>query len=264
MVNSPVATLIAAPPLLAPSQVGRLFSAFPPIDSSDPHIALGVLYERDIQINGTAVWGSNACETAGADKAATEISGEVTGLVYSLFQMAKCRMINEWSSLAGRLSTLFELGEERTIEEAFADALTGGDYGTVSAGPTATNASARSTFAIAEQYIRDQMVYGTILASPEVVTIAVQQNLVVREGDELYTVMGTKVVALPGLGDDLYVTGQIVIWRGPRSEPHQAQTKTTGNYDNEFVVLVERIYTIAVEGDDGAMPIVKWTVNLAL
>jgi hypothetical protein len=260
------ATLTPAPPLAPPNRVGRLATAATVIESSDPHVGLGVVYERDVQIEGTAIWDSTACETAGADNTGTELSGTVTGIPYVVFQMAQCRMINEWNTLGGRLGTIFEAGEWRTVEEAFATALAAGDYGTVSAGPTATNAGPKATFAIAESYIADNLAYGVILASPEIVSYATANNLIVRDGDRLFTVLGTPVVSIIGLGDDLYVTGQIVIYRGPRSDPRPAQSKTTGNYNNEFVVLTERVYTIAVEGaeDDGSMEIVKWTVNLTL
>lgn len=256
-------TLIPAPPLAPPNRVGRLENSVEVIDTSDPHVGLGVVYERDVQVVGTAVWDGNACETGGSSKDATEISGTVTSVPYTVFQQAKCRMINEWNTLGGRLGTLFESGEWRTIEEAFATALAAGDYGTVSAGPTATNAGPKATFAVAESYIATQLAYGTILASPEIVSYATANNLVVRDGDRLYTVQGTPVISIVGLGDDLYVTGQIVIWRGPRSEPRPVMEVP---YINEFVVLTERIYTIAVEGaeTDGAMEIVKWTVNLTL
>lgn len=253
--------LIPAPPLLAPSPVGRLFTQFPPIEASDPHVGLGVVFERDVQINGTAVWDGNACEVAGTDKTGDEIAGTAAGIPYTVFQMAHCRMLNEWDSLGGRLGDLFEIGEQRTVEEAFAAALIAGDYGTPAAGPTATDAGPRAAFAIAEKYIRTQMAYGVILASPEVVMYGFSKDELVRNGDRVETELGTPVVALPGLGDDLYVTGQVNIWRGSRSEPRPVQEIP---FTNEFDVLTERIYTISVEGDAAAMPIVKWTVTLTV
>jgi len=255
--------LIPAPPLLAPSRVGRLFTQFPPNEASDPHIGLGVVFERDVQINGSAVWGggANACETPAPPKVAVDIAGTQVGIPYTVFQMAKCRMVNTWDTLGGRLGELFEIGEQRTVEEAFAAALIAGAYGASAAGPTATDAGAKAVFAVAENYIRTRMAYGVILASPEVIMYGFFNDLLVRDGDKVKTQLGTPVVALPGLGDDVYVTGQINIWRGPRSEPRAVQEVP---FTNEFDVLTERIYTISVEGDAAAMPIVKWTVTLTV
>lgn len=257
-------TLIPAPPVLAPSRVGRLFSTFHPQPFSDPHYGMGVIYERDVQVNGTALWGGNPCETPGSSKAATEIMSTVGSVVYTIFQMAKCRMLNEWDSLDGRMGVLFEAGEERTVETAFAASLIAGAFGASAAGPTATDAGPRAALAVAEQYIRTQMTSGVILASPEVVTYEISRAIVERDGDLLYTHLGTPVVALPGLGDDLYVTGQISIWEGVRTDP-RTQRGQVSPYANEFVVLTERVYAIAVEGDaSGSMPIVKWTVNMTI
>jgi hypothetical protein len=171
-------------------------------------------------------------------------------------------MINEWNTLGGRMGALFEAGEWRTIEEAFATALAAGDYGTVNAGPATVDDSVRAIFGAAETYIRDHMAYGTILVSPLVATYAVNAQIVVRNGDRLETLLGTPVIVLPTLDDDVYVTGHIVIWRGPRSEPRPVMEVP---YTNQFTVLTERIYTIAVEGaeDDGSMEIAKWTADLA-
>lgn len=256
-----VAALIPAPPLLTREQVGTLASSVPVFDGGDPHIGLGVEFERDVQIAGTAVWDGNACETGGSPKTATEISGTITGIPYTVFQTAKCRMLNEWNTLGPRLSTLFEVGEWRTIEEAFATAMVNGDYGTVNSGPGPADASVRATFAAAEGYIRDLLAYGIIFTSPEVVTFAISRDLVVRDGDRLFTELGTPVIVLAGLdATALYVTGQVNIWRGQRSEPTPVMEVP---YTNEFVVQTERVYTIAVEGED-SMEIVNWTVDLTV
>jgi hypothetical protein len=170
-------------------------------------------------------------------------------------------MVNTWDTLGGRLGELFEIGEQRTVEEAFAAALIAGAYGASAAGPVATDAGAKAVSAVAENYIRTRMAYGVILASPEVIMYGFFNDLLVRDGDKVKTQLGTPVVALPGLGDDVYVTGQINIWRGSRSEPRAVQEVP---FTNEFDVLTERIYTISVEGDAAAMPIVKWTVTLTV
>lgn len=256
------ATLVPAPPLSQQKRVGRLENTVTVIDSADPHVALGTFYERDLQINGTAVWDGNACETGGSSKTATEVNGEVTGIPYTVFQMAKCRMLNEWDTLGTRMGTLFEAGEWRTIEEAFATALAAGDYGTVGAGTAGVNDSPLAVVAAAEKYLAENLAFGYIVMSPEVATYAISKDVVIRNGDSLETHLGTPVLLLP-TGLTVYVMGNIVIWRGARSEPHPAQTLTTSNYDNEFVVLTERVYTIAVEGGetDGSLEILSWTVD---
>lgn len=252
--------LVPAPPITLRPRIGRLLASATVIDNGDPHVGFGATYERDIRVTGTATW-PGPCATPGANKTATESSGIVTATPFTVFQMTKCRMIGTWDNLSDRLGVLFEAGEERTLEEAFATALAAGTYGTVSAGPAATNASPTATFAIAEQYLADRgLGYGNIVASPEVITYAVRNNLIIVEGDRLFTYQGTPVIGLVGAGDVLYAIGPIVIWRGSRIIAPPAQNSP---YDNEFVVLTERVYAVAAEGDDG-MGFVKWTVDMAV
>lgn len=255
-----VATLIEAPPFVAPNLVGRLLTTVPVIDA-DGKAGFGVVYERDVQVNGTATW-PGPCEAPGATKTADEVQDTVTGIPFTVWQMSKCRMLNEWDRAGGRLRTLFEAGEIRTVETAFATALAAGSYGTVTAGPAATDGSALATYAIAEQFIADagSITGSYVLASPEITTYAISRNIIVRVGDNLETHLGTPVISLVGLGDDLYVTGPITVWKGAL---HPGEPVQISPYDNEFTVLAERVYTIAVEAD-GGMGIVKWTVDLTI
>lgn len=253
------APYIEAPPVVPPSKIGRLLETVPVIENADSKIGFGAVFDRDLQVNGTATW-PGPCEEVEEDatKDPVETFGTVTAIPFTVWQSSKCRMLNQWDKASDSLRTLFENGEHRTVEAAFVDALTSDAYGTVVAGPVSASAAPVDVFATAEAYIAENggITVSYILANPEIVTYAVAQQIVFRIGNHLETALGTPVIALVGL-TKVFVTGQIDVWRSPLvvGEPVQVSP-----YDNEYNVLAERIYTIAVEGDEG-MGLVSWSVS---
>jgi hypothetical protein len=179
---------------------------------------------------------------AGTAKTFGDTGNDVNTQVFGVYQGIECFLnggIEDFVALAGRV---LENGEWRVVDGALAAQLA-----TLATATTpATTTSIVTAIGILEQYLAAQVPgQGYLFMGPLAATFAASQHLLLTGiGGELTTYLGTPVVVLtePSMGNVMYASGPVNIWRGPvvaNRAPDVTHNLGRG--------IAERLYSIAIE-----------------
>lgn len=171
------------------------------------------------------------------DKTYTGIgTGESVVNNFAAYYGVEC-FINDESDLSARANAAFDLAEGRNVEEKFAVWLN-------AAGVTSSVAGIIDAVAAADEHADDNYIAQPIIhMNRDTAARAVAADVVIADGaGGLVTAHGTPVDASGRYGNDVWVTGAVVVLRSPLVET-KAQTLNL----NTEAALAERVYGIVVD-----------------